>query len=113
MSALSCVENGIDLTVDDNVSNQLPQRKQQVIAEPMLPPCRICSESASGFHYGANTCEACKVSAQCIYIYLSVYNATAYLRFLWKSTLQKTDIFYLLIFVYCLKAVRTQIYYNE
>lgn len=27
---------------------------------PMLPPCRICSEKASGFHYGVNTCEACK-----------------------------------------------------
>ena len=27
----------------------------------MLPPCRICGEIASGFHYGANTCEACKV----------------------------------------------------
>ncbi|KAI0228749.1 Nuclear hormone receptor E75 [Lamellibrachia satsuma] len=26
----------------------------------MLPPCRICSERASGFHYGVNTCEACK-----------------------------------------------------
>jgi len=29
---------------------------------PMLPPCRICGEKASGFHYGVNTCEACKVS---------------------------------------------------
>jgi hypothetical protein len=29
--------------------------------QPMLPPCRICGEKASGFHYGANTCEACKV----------------------------------------------------
>lgn len=27
---------------------------------PMLPPCRICGEKASGFHYGVNTCEACK-----------------------------------------------------
>lgn len=27
---------------------------------PLLPPCRICGEKASGFHYGANTCEACK-----------------------------------------------------
>ena len=27
----------------------------------VLPPCRICGEVASGFHYGANTCEACKV----------------------------------------------------
>lgn len=26
----------------------------------VLPPCRICGEKASGFHYGANTCEACK-----------------------------------------------------
>lgn len=40
----------------------VPRCKQQMsAAEPMLPPCRICSEKASGFHYGANTCEACKV----------------------------------------------------
>ena len=26
-----------------------------------LPPCRVCGEKASGFHYGVNTCEACKV----------------------------------------------------
>jgi Zinc finger, C4 type (two domains) len=32
-----------------------------LVLEPMLPPCRICAEKASGFHYGANTCEACKV----------------------------------------------------
>ncbi|CAL1547150.1 unnamed protein product [Lymnaea stagnalis] len=25
-----------------------------------LPPCRVCKEAASGFHYGVNTCEACK-----------------------------------------------------
>ena len=28
---------------------------------PLLPPCRVCGEKASGFHYGVNTCEACKV----------------------------------------------------
>ncbi|XP_061178252.1 nuclear receptor subfamily 1 group D member 2-like [Saccostrea echinata] len=27
---------------------------------PLLPPCRVCGERASGFHYGVNTCEACK-----------------------------------------------------
>nr|XP_022341462.1 retinoic acid receptor alpha-like [Crassostrea virginica] len=27
---------------------------------PLLPPCRVCGEKASGFHYGVNTCEACK-----------------------------------------------------
>lgn len=30
-----------------------------------LPPCRICGEKASGFHYGVNTCEACKVILYC------------------------------------------------
>ncbi|XP_045180934.2 nuclear receptor ROR-beta-like [Mercenaria mercenaria] len=28
--------------------------------EPILPPCSICDEKSSGYHYGANTCEACK-----------------------------------------------------
>lgn len=28
--------------------------------DPFLPPCRVCGQKASGFHYGANTCEACK-----------------------------------------------------
>lgn len=28
---------------------------------PLLPPCRVCGGKASGFHYGVNTCEACKV----------------------------------------------------
>ncbi len=29
--------------------------------EPILPPCQVCGDQASGYHYGANTCEACKV----------------------------------------------------
>ncbi|XP_060559469.1 nuclear receptor subfamily 1 group D member 1-like [Ruditapes philippinarum] len=27
---------------------------------PLLPPCRVCGDRASGYHYGVNTCEACK-----------------------------------------------------
>ena len=29
----------------------------------VLPPCRVCGAQATGFHYGVNTCEACKVHA--------------------------------------------------
>ena len=32
---------------------------------PVLPPCRVCGDRASGFHYGVNTCEACKVRQVC------------------------------------------------
>ncbi|KAL4218153.1 hypothetical protein ACF0H5_022889 [Mactra antiquata] len=28
--------------------------------DPILPPCSVCDEKSSGYHYGANTCEACK-----------------------------------------------------
>ena len=27
----------------------------------VLPPCRVCAAQATGYHYGANTCEPCKV----------------------------------------------------
>jgi len=41
---------------------------------PLLPPCRICGEKASGFHYGANTCEACKVF--CCIISVNLHSIT-------------------------------------
>ena len=32
------------------------------MSEPLtLPPCRVCGGTATGIHYGVNTCEACKV----------------------------------------------------
>ena len=44
----------------------------------VLPPCRVCGEKASGFHYGANTCEACKVrESECN---ISIYNSYQFLE---------------------------------
>lgn len=37
-----------------------PASKSSSKQANLLPPCRVCGEKASGFHYGANTCEACK-----------------------------------------------------
>ena len=40
-----------------------------------LPPCTICGESASGLHYGVNSCEACKVPLLpvfCIFLFDSI-----------------------------------------
>ncbi len=33
--------------------------------DPFLPPCRVCGNKASGHHFGAITCEACKVRTIC------------------------------------------------
>ncbi len=44
-------------------TDSVPTTTDSVSQHP-LPPCRICGDKASGFHYGANTCEACKVCTQ-------------------------------------------------
>ena len=40
---------------------------------PMLPPCRVCGEKASGLHYGVNTCEACKVRNHNIFYNIKLF----------------------------------------
>ncbi|XP_064634405.1 nuclear receptor subfamily 1 group D member 2-like isoform X2 [Lineus longissimus] len=45
--------------VDTSISHS-PPSKPSSSSQPWLPPCRVCGESASGLHYGVNTCEACK-----------------------------------------------------
>jgi hypothetical protein len=35
----------------------------------MNQTCKVCGEAAAGFHFGAFTCEGCKVSLSLIFIF--------------------------------------------
>ncbi|XP_070199488.1 retinoic acid receptor gamma-like isoform X2 [Littorina saxatilis] len=43
-----------------NIKRERPSSPGRTVSGNLLPPCRICLDKASGFHYGLNTCEACK-----------------------------------------------------
>ena len=49
---------------DDKTAKQTKEGRRRTprptSANNSLPPCRICADAASGFHYGVNSCEACK-----------------------------------------------------
>lgn len=50
---------------DSQCSPQKKHRPNGLSRPPLLPPCRVCGDRASGYHYGVNTCEACKVQHKC------------------------------------------------
>ncbi len=54
---------GVPFTTTVPVTTTVPDAQEDVENkyEPVLPPCEVCGEKSSGYHYGANTCEACKV----------------------------------------------------
>lgn len=60
---LDCVSTTEGMNIEDGSEVQNVGMKQRVKSRHLLPPCRVCGDHASGFHYGANTCEACKVSS--------------------------------------------------
>ncbi|XP_011431632.4 vitamin D3 receptor A isoform X2 [Magallana gigas] len=43
-----------------SIKSVVSKAKDPSTKSSFLPPCRVCGDNASGFHYGANTCEACK-----------------------------------------------------
>jgi hypothetical protein len=49
-----------DSTGTAEMSTKKKSRKGS-IKDPFLPPCMVCTGKASGYHFGAITCEACKV----------------------------------------------------
>lgn len=58
-----------------SIKSVVSKAKDPSTKSSFLPPCRVCGDNASGFHYGANTCEACKVSVGCrewLYIYMKM-----------------------------------------
>ena len=43
--------------------------------------CRICSDKATGVHYGVATCEGCKVSGEVLFTCLALVRVFAKLEF--------------------------------
>ena len=56
-------------------SNAVTSTVSTVVPEPeaLLPPCYICGEKATGYHYGAITCEPCKVRTLSYYIKIVLF----------------------------------------
>lgn len=59
----SAILKALKTTSSREIVPSVNSYKEEILSSgTILPPCKICGDKASGFHYGANTCEACKVS---------------------------------------------------
>lgn len=46
---------------NEDTGNQTDKHRNWHVKPYALPPCRVCGAKGTGFHYGVNTCEPCKV----------------------------------------------------
>ncbi|KAL4237048.1 hypothetical protein ACF0H5_005432 [Mactra antiquata] len=53
-------DNGKSPESDSSRSTKISKKSKRITKALTFPPCEVCSGKASGLHYGANTCEACK-----------------------------------------------------
>ena len=56
------MEDNNTITPAEPSSGKQVVRKRRSVSNPIhLRPCQVCGAKSSGIHFGAITCEACKV----------------------------------------------------
>ena len=54
-------QTSVSSTTRKQPKKKAPRTGSAPYATVPLPPCKICGGNSTGYHFGAITCEACKV----------------------------------------------------